>query len=210
MDHDHVRGTKITNVSSLVKHNKSIKLIDEEIAKCDLVCCLCHGKRTHDRKPASVDTNEGRARNNKIINEFKNTECYICNIKHELYNMECDHIDHLNKFANISKLKDFKVETLMLELNKCKPICTLCHRKKTFIDNKNKVYIIHPKIKKKKLFIDNDRRECCKCNKIKNNCDFTRKGKLNNNPRLICKDCQNKYRRELRSNKKILNKNENP
>ena len=45
MDYDHVRGIKITNVSNLVKHNSSIQLIDEEIAKCDLVCCLCHREK---------------------------------------------------------------------------------------------------------------------------------------------------------------------
>lgn len=48
MDFDHVRGKKKFNVS--LKGNwTSKKRIDEEIAKCELVCANCHRVRTTER-----------------------------------------------------------------------------------------------------------------------------------------------------------------
>lgn len=49
MDFDHVRGKKQKNVMELVP-SLSKKKIDEEIAKCEIVCSNCHRIRTHVRK----------------------------------------------------------------------------------------------------------------------------------------------------------------
>jgi hypothetical protein len=49
MDFDHVRGKKQKNVMELVP-TLSKKKIDEEIAKCEVVCSNCHRARTHMRK----------------------------------------------------------------------------------------------------------------------------------------------------------------
>jgi hypothetical protein len=51
MDFDHVRGVKHANVMELVS-TLSKKRIDEEIAKCEIVCSNCHRIRTHMRKMA--------------------------------------------------------------------------------------------------------------------------------------------------------------
>lgn len=51
MDFDHVRGVKHANVMELVS-TLSKKKIDEEIAKCEIVCSNCHRIRTHMRKMA--------------------------------------------------------------------------------------------------------------------------------------------------------------
>jgi hypothetical protein len=48
MDFDHVRGRKHKNVAELID-TLSKKKIDEEIAKCEIVCSNCHRIRTHDR-----------------------------------------------------------------------------------------------------------------------------------------------------------------
>src|SRR5436309_103995 len=48
MDFDHVRGIKTTCVGRLL--SQSIKKIEEEIAKCEVVCGNCHRERTHRRK----------------------------------------------------------------------------------------------------------------------------------------------------------------
>jgi hypothetical protein len=45
MDFDHVRGEKRFALSQ--HQARGLKLIDEEIAKCDLVCANCHRIRTH-------------------------------------------------------------------------------------------------------------------------------------------------------------------
>jgi len=49
MDFDHVRGKKHANVMELIP-TLSKKKIDEEIAKCEIVCSNCHRERTHFRK----------------------------------------------------------------------------------------------------------------------------------------------------------------
>ena len=49
MDFDHVRGQKHANVMELVS-TLSKKKIDEEIAKCEIVCSNCHRIRTHMRR----------------------------------------------------------------------------------------------------------------------------------------------------------------
>lgn len=49
MDFDHVRGQKQKNVMELIP-TLSKKKIDEEIAKCEIVCSNCHRIRTHMRK----------------------------------------------------------------------------------------------------------------------------------------------------------------
>jgi len=48
MDYDHI-GEKIRSVSSMTVRGTNIKKIDEEIAKCELVCANCHRVRTYDR-----------------------------------------------------------------------------------------------------------------------------------------------------------------
>ena len=44
MDFDHVRGEKLKPLSQLPMHK-----MDEEVAKCDLVCSNCHRERTQSR-----------------------------------------------------------------------------------------------------------------------------------------------------------------
>ena len=48
MDFDHVRGNKVASVSSLKRFHSFAK-IKKEIAKCELVCAVCHRIRTFNR-----------------------------------------------------------------------------------------------------------------------------------------------------------------
>jgi formate-dependent nitrite reductase cytochrome c552 subunit len=47
MQFDHVRGEKVNKISSMYKY--SWEKIDDEVAKCDLVCANCHTMRTTRR-----------------------------------------------------------------------------------------------------------------------------------------------------------------
>lgn len=49
MDFDHVRGDKKFNLSKGKK--TSVKTIDAELEKCDVVCSNCHRERTHGVRP---------------------------------------------------------------------------------------------------------------------------------------------------------------
>jgi hypothetical protein len=47
MDFDHVRGKKVANIAKLVSACRPLLMIQDEIAKCDIVCANCHRLRTH-------------------------------------------------------------------------------------------------------------------------------------------------------------------
>lgn len=47
---DHVRGEKKDNVATMVNNRISLKVIKEEIDKCEVVCANCHALRTWSRK----------------------------------------------------------------------------------------------------------------------------------------------------------------
>lgn len=49
MDFDHVRGTKLFNISVAFANRYPIDKTLAEIAKCDVVCSNCHRIRTHQR-----------------------------------------------------------------------------------------------------------------------------------------------------------------
>lgn len=46
MDFDHVRGKKKFDLSKAVRLSVSLESLYEEMAKCDVVCAICHRKRT--------------------------------------------------------------------------------------------------------------------------------------------------------------------
>ena len=46
LDCDHVRGAKLDNVTTMVADGRAWKLIEEELAKCDVRCSNCHRKKT--------------------------------------------------------------------------------------------------------------------------------------------------------------------
>lgn len=50
MDFDHVSGTKLSDVGSMVTRGHSEKRILQEIEKCEVVCANCHRERTHRRR----------------------------------------------------------------------------------------------------------------------------------------------------------------
>lgn len=52
LDFDHVRGTKFKGVAIMANSSYSWNKIEEEIAKCDVVCRNCHAKRTAERHGA--------------------------------------------------------------------------------------------------------------------------------------------------------------
>lgn len=46
LEADHVRGVKKYNVGAMAHSTRSLRAIDEELAKCDVVCANCHRRRT--------------------------------------------------------------------------------------------------------------------------------------------------------------------
>ena len=140
MDYDHIKENKIKSVSRMVLDNTPKHIILTEIDKCELVCCLCHNIRTQKRfdKNLIKKYTKYTLRNIEIINNAKLQPCYICGISRDLCNMQMDHIDSSTKYKAVCYLKNFKTETLLKEIEKCRPICALCHRIKSITDQKEK------------------------------------------------------------------------
>lgn len=51
LDFDHVRGTKIANLATMVGARRPLEQLLEEVEKCDIVCANCHRIRTVVRRP---------------------------------------------------------------------------------------------------------------------------------------------------------------
>jgi hypothetical protein len=51
MHFDHIRGKKKFNIA--LGYQRTAKDVNEEIAKCELVCANCHAERTWKRRQAS-------------------------------------------------------------------------------------------------------------------------------------------------------------
>jgi hypothetical protein len=49
MQFDHVRGAKEFNLSEVRRKTPSLRRVQEEIEKCDVVCANCHALRTWKR-----------------------------------------------------------------------------------------------------------------------------------------------------------------
>lgn len=49
LEFDHIRGVKKADVSKMAGTSFSLKKIQDEIAKCEVVCANCHRIRTGDR-----------------------------------------------------------------------------------------------------------------------------------------------------------------
>lgn len=205
MDYDHIRKPKIENIARMVVHNATKESILEEISKCELVCLLCHNRRTQKRLdeqgpnkyPAHVQ------RNIDIINKTKSVPCEYCGNQYEPFNMQFDHLDPLVKEANVSQLKSAKLDKLMLEISKCRVLCAVCHRRKTLMEQKGDLY---PKARKreiKRTYIDIDKRqkECTRCKEVLSFDEFRSNKKTKSGLESWCKGCLNEYKRQRRKEK---------
>lgn len=200
MDYDHVNGNKTDHVSRMVLDNTPKKKILEEIQKCELVCLICHNRRTQNRFVFCDNKYRPHVKRNiDIINELKNRPCEYCGQQYESFNMQFDHTDPFIKEMNISQLKSSKIDRLMNEVKKCRLLCAVCHRRKTLIEQKAGVY---PKYrnKEKKLFIDidNKQRECTRCHEILSFDKFRANKKVKCGIDSWCRDCANAAKRERR------------
>ncbi|HET8792655.1 MAG TPA: hypothetical protein VFM31_02590 [Nitrososphaeraceae archaeon] len=213
MDYDHIpeKGMKVKSVSRMVMDNTPKEIILDEIKKCDLVCLLCHNRRTYKRFNDVLGEDRKykphQRRNIDIINDIKNKPCAICNQQYDMCNMQIDHINPSTKLYDVCDLKNYKVEILETELEKCQVLCALCHRRKSIIEQKdNKYNTERPKpTKRQELFYDpiSNIKECGRCHQIKNGSEFRVNKKTKSGLDTYCKECFNEYRRFRRNSKKV-------
>jgi hypothetical protein len=137
MDFDHRDGeTKIDAVARLVHNHWSMRRIEEEIAKCDLVCVLCHKTRTHRRHQERRDKKplgKTQIRNIAILEVAKAQPCAVCGLHRQPWQMEFDHLDVGAKRDNVTTLAWSRSAASVIEdeVAKCRVLCSLCHRRET-------------------------------------------------------------------------------
>jgi len=129
MEYDHVRGKKRHNIAKMANHKRD--RVIEEIAKCDLVCCVCHRIRTHARRkppktPKLVAFREWMA-------ELKAKPCRDCGRVRPPEAMDFHHVRG-EKVAQITDMWSWGREKVLVELEKCDLICANCHREQTIRD----------------------------------------------------------------------------
>lgn len=126
MEFDHVRGVKRHNIGKMANHNRERVL--EEIAKCELVCCVCHRIRSHARRPP--------ARTPKLLafrewlNESKDKPCLDCHRRFPPEAMDFDHIRGV-KIAGITQMWSWGRDKVLAEIAKCELVCANCHRERS-------------------------------------------------------------------------------
>lgn len=212
MDYDHVRGEKIAHVSRMVLDNTPKSKILKEIDKCELICLLCHNRRTQKR---FYDKGSNKyppyvQRNIDIINQHKNKPCEYYKLQYESFNMQFDHIDPMVKDYNVCQLKSAKFEKLMLEISRCRVLCALCHRRKAIMEQKDGLYPkTRTKVVKVKTFIDMNSlvKECTQCREILSFDKFGKNVKVKCGFSSWCKDCTNQSKREKRAIDKVSGNN---
>jgi cytochrome c len=53
LEFDHVRGTKVASVGSMIRRGRALAMIEQEIAKCEVRCRNCHAIATIARRGSS-------------------------------------------------------------------------------------------------------------------------------------------------------------
>lgn len=137
MDFDHLPGTsKHCKVSRYRRLGYSLKKIQEEIDKCEVVCANCHRLRTFERsnrlrdQDVSPDTARYRHLQDWVNKTFKCGPCSICFGVFQPCQMDFDHIAPTSKLSSVADLlrKRASYARIEAEINKCRLLCANCHR----------------------------------------------------------------------------------
>jgi hypothetical protein len=157
LEFDHRHGAKSASVSQMVQRGLSIKTIEAEIAKCDILCPNCHRIRTHAdtdsylhryvfglplESPAlsplmDNDRERRKRRRARLRNRLDNIAylaahpCVDCG-EDDLRVLEYDHVRG-EKRDDVGRLisTGAGVERIEAERAKCDVRCANCHREKS-------------------------------------------------------------------------------
>ena len=130
MDFDHLpQHEKKFNINNVRGHSRGTILT--EISKCELVCANCHSLRTFTRseKSLSLNTHAINKRNKrKQINLLKTNPCFQCLATLHPSQMAWHHKNPNEKQFKVSSITEYKMKTILQEIDKCILLCHNCHR----------------------------------------------------------------------------------
>ena len=135
---------------------------------------------------------ELRRKENRLFyfKEKLKLKCSKCGENH-IACLEFHHLDPSKKESNISSLIKFSYQRIQKEMKKCIVLCSNCHRKEHWDDNKiEKIKNDIIKLKEKdKSFFYQRIKKCRKCGKTEKEVKMMER-------RLFCLDCYRLYQKE--------------
>jgi hypothetical protein len=139
LEFDHIED-KVASVAKLVSDGASKKVVDAEIARCEVVCANCHRRRTAlrgkwGRSDPNASTrayvNPGVDRNvAHVLDVLRRHPCVDCGERDPVV-LEFDHIGP--KRAPVTRLawRGCSIATIDAEIGQCEVRCANCHRRIT-------------------------------------------------------------------------------
>jgi hypothetical protein len=140
LEFDHL-GEKTASVAELLSRTASMRAVDAEIARCEVVCANCHRRRTAMRgrwrraETANVSSRPyatpNVARNfSHILDVLRRCPCVDCGERDTVV-LEFDHVG--TKRAAVTQLAwhGCSLATIDKELRECEVRCANCHRRMT-------------------------------------------------------------------------------
>lgn len=123
------------------KHNEEKKLLNNG-RRCCVSCNKEHQRlwwqKNKHKQQQKVKANRNRLKD--FVLELKNKyNCLICGENNPLV-LDFDHLE--NKLTDVSRMIKIgtKQENILEEINKCRVLCSNCHRIKTHIENDTYIY----------------------------------------------------------------------
>jgi hypothetical protein len=139
LEFDHV-GVKLREISDLIVAAAPAAVVDAEIARCEVVCCNCHRRRTARRAGSwrvqrppdpSAGPRSPRERNVAHVRAvLEESRCVDCG-ESDLAVLEFDHVGF--KRDNVCRLmwNACSIAVLDTEMAACEVRCANCHRRRT-------------------------------------------------------------------------------
>lgn len=132
MDFDHIEPGKRYALAQMSNHARD--LVQEELDRCEVVCCNCHRVRTDSRivRRGILLPCMRRKRESFLqwMQELKSAPCTACGKTFPPVAMDFDHVRG-EKVKGISAMWSWSRERILTELAKCDLVCANCHRLRT-------------------------------------------------------------------------------
>jgi hypothetical protein len=133
LEFDHV-GPKRADVGQLVRDGVTVARLDDEIARCELVCACCHRRRTAVRRGSwrvrPPDAAHRRHAQLALVRERLRSGCVDCG-RADLAVLEFDHVGPKRTSVMVMVWAGFALATIERELAACVVRCSNCHRRRT-------------------------------------------------------------------------------
>lgn len=134
---------KSGNISEMIRTGTSVRRLQAEIAKCEVLCANCHqqhtirGKTAHYKTVASTLGPSWRQAANRrnaalVLQHLRSAACVDCGSGDPLV-LQFDHRPGAGKVKDIASYVSSGSQTSLLvqEMSKCDVRCANCHRRRT-------------------------------------------------------------------------------